>query len=125
MSFELKVRETSSVTVVDVAGRITLDEGAGAMRNTLRQMASTGRKNILLNLSRISYLDSSGIGVPVSSFATLSSVGGQLKLTSLSDRVKDLLLITKLVTVLQVYDDENTALASFSGTASATPVASS
>jgi anti-sigma B factor antagonist len=76
-------------------------------------MAKEGRKRILLNLRELSYLDSSGIGVLVSGFAALRHEGGQLKLLNLTTRVKDLLLITKLYTVFEVYEDEATAISSF------------
>jgi anti-sigma B factor antagonist len=113
VSLQVGVRETSGISIVDVFGRVTLGEGASLLRDTLRQLAKAGEKKILLNLDGLSYLDSSGIGVLVSSFATLSSLGGKLKLVNLSNRVKDLLLITKLYTVFEVYDDEEAAIGSF------------
>jgi anti-sigma B factor antagonist len=76
-------------------------------------MANAGEKRILLNLRDVTYLDSSGIGVLVSSFATLGSLGAELKLVNLSTRVRDLLVITKLYTVFEVFDDETTAIGSF------------
>ncbi|HJZ98242.1 MAG TPA: STAS domain-containing protein [Candidatus Solibacter sp.] len=113
MGIKIGTREMKSVTVVDVSGRVTLGEGAGTLRETLRQMAISGHKKVLLNLAGVRYLDSSGIGVLVSSFATITSVGGQIKLVSLNKRMKDILSITKLCTVFETYDDETTALGSF------------
>jgi len=78
-------------------------------------MAREGHKKILLNLGDASYIDSSGLGVLVSAFATLTNQGGQLKLLNVIARVKDLLLITKLYTVFEVFDDEGSALRSFIG----------
>jgi anti-sigma B factor antagonist len=113
MSVKIDFRENSGVSIVDVAGRVTLGDGAGPLREALRDLARNGHKQILLNLAGITYLDSSGIGVLVSAFATMNKMGGHLKLLHLTTRVKDLLLITKLLTVFEVYDDEATAVASF------------
>jgi anti-sigma B factor antagonist len=101
------------VSVVDVAGRITLGEGSSALRETLRDMVSKNQKKILLNLGDVSYIDSSGIGELVSGFTTVTNSGGQLKLLNLNKRVKDLLQITKLYTVFDVHEDEAGAIRSF------------
>jgi len=99
--------------VVDAAGRITLGEGSSALRDVLRDMVAKGQKKILLNLSEVSYIDSSGIGELVSGFTTVTNQGGSLKLLGLTKRVKDLLQITKLYTVFDVHDDEASAVRSF------------
>jgi anti-sigma B factor antagonist len=101
------------VSVIDVAGRITLGEGSSALRDTLREMVGKGQKKVLLNLGDVSYIDSSGIGELVSGFTTVTNSGGQLKLLNLNKRVKDLLQITKLYTVFDVHDDEAGAIRSF------------
>jgi len=101
------------VSVVDVAGRITLGEGSSALRDTLRELVSKNQKKILLNLGEVSYIDSSGIGELVSGFTTVTNNGGQLKLLNLAKRVKDLLQITKLYTVFDVHEDEAEAVRSF------------
>lgn len=113
MSVKLTSRQVGDVTVIDAAGRITLGEGAIAFRETIRDMASKGNQKILLNLSDVTYIDSSGIGELVSGFTTVRNQGGQLKLVGLTKRVQDLLQITKLYTVFDVYDDESTAVRSF------------
>ena len=113
MSVKLNTRQVGDVTVVDVAGRITLGEGSSALRDLLREMVSKGNKHILLNLGEVSYIDSSGIGELVSGFTTVTNSGGQLKLLSLNKRVKDLLQITKLYTVFDVHEDEASAIRSF------------
>src|SRR5690349_2317437 len=84
MSLKLNIRETNGVSVVDASGRVTLGDGAGELRETLRELANSGHRQILLNLGEISYLDSSGIGVLVGAFATQSKLGGALKLLNLS-----------------------------------------
>jgi anti-sigma B factor antagonist len=106
-------RQVGDVTVVDAAGRITLGEGASTFRDMIRDLAAKGNKKILVNLGDVSYIDSSGIGEMVSSFTTVTNHGGQLKLLSLTKRVKDLLQITKLYTVFEVFEDEASAVRSF------------
>ena len=113
MSVKLTTRKVGDVTVIDATGRITLGEGASTFRDTIRDLASKGDKKLLVNLGDVSYIDSSGIGEMVSGFTTVTNHGGQLKLLGLSKRVKDLLQITKLYTVFEVFDDEASAVRSF------------
>jgi len=113
VSVKMSHRQVGDVTVVDAAGRITLGEGASVFRDMIRDLSTKGNKKILVNLSEVSYIDSSGIGEMVSSFTTVTNHGGQLKLLGLTKRVKDLLQITKLYTVFEVFDDESSAVRSF------------
>jgi anti-sigma B factor antagonist len=113
VSVKISHRQVGDVTVVDAAGRITLGEGASVFRDLIRDLATKGNKKILVNLNEVSYIDSSGIGEMVSGFTTVTNHGGQLKLLGLTKRVKDLLQITKLYTVFEVFDDESTAVRSF------------
>jgi len=113
MSVKLTTRQVGDVTVIDVAGRITLGEGSSALRDALRELVKENHKNILLNLREVTYIDSSGIGELVSGFTTITNQGGRLKLLSLTHRVKDLLQITKLYTVFDVHEDEAHAVRSF------------
>jgi anti-sigma B factor antagonist len=113
VSVKISNRQVGDVTVVDATGRITLGEGASVFRDTIRDLAAKGNKKILINLSDVSYIDSSGIGEMVSSFTTVTNHGGQLKLLGLTKRVKDLLQITKLYTVFEVFEDEPSAVRSF------------
>ncbi len=113
MSIKLSTRQVGDVSVVDVAGRITLGEGSSALRDLMRDLVSKGQKKILLNLGDVSYIDSSGIGELVSGFTTVTNSGGNLKLLNLNKRVKDLLQITKLYTVFDVHEDEAGAIRSF------------
>ena len=114
MSITMTTRQVGDVTVIDSAGRITLGEGSSAFRDTIKDLVTKGDKKILLNLSEVSYIDSSGIGELVSGYTTVSNAGGKLKLLGLTKRVQDLLQITKLYTVFEVFDDEAAGLASFS-----------
>jgi anti-sigma B factor antagonist len=113
VSVKLTTRQVGDVTVVDAVGRITLGEGASTFRDTIRDLAAGGHRKILLNLAEISYIDSSGIGELVSGFTTVANQGGIVKLLNLTKRVQDLLQITKLYTVFEVYDDEAKAVQSF------------
>ncbi|HWS53488.1 MAG TPA: STAS domain-containing protein [Pyrinomonadaceae bacterium] len=112
---ELNIRERQAgdVTILDMDGKITIGEGSVSLRGAIRRLIEEGKKKILLNLSGVSYVDSSGIGELVSSYTTTSSKGGQLKLLNLTQKIQDLLAITKLLTVFDVYDDEASALNSF------------
>jgi anti-sigma B factor antagonist len=107
------VRPVDSIIVVDVSGRITLGEGCTQLRELIRDQLSKGHKNILLNLADVTYIDSSGIGELVSAYTGVAKQGGSLKLLNLTKKVHDLLQITKLYTVFDIYDDEAKAIASF------------
>jgi anti-sigma B factor antagonist len=101
------------VSVVDLNGRIVLGEATTTLREVLQNLASQGQKKILLNLSEVSYIDSSGLGALVSGYTTVTSQSGQLKLLNLTSKVRDLLQITKLLTVFEVFTDEASAVRSF------------
>jgi anti-sigma B factor antagonist len=106
-------RQVDGVTVLDLSGRIVLGEGSEALRESLRDLVNQGHKKILLNLADVNYIDSSGLGALVSGYTTLTGQQGQLKLLNLTKKVHDLLQITKLLTVFEVYDNESAALKSF------------
>ena len=113
MSLKASSRQVDGVTVVDLSGRIVLGEGSETLREALRDLVTKGNKKVLLNLGDVNYIDSSGLGAMVSGYTTLTSQGGQLKLLSLTKKVQDLLQVTKLLTVFEVFDDEAAALKSF------------
>jgi anti-sigma B factor antagonist len=113
MSIKLNTRQVGDVTVVDLAGRITLGEGSSTLRDSLKELVGKGEKKILLNLGDVTYIDSSGIGELVSGFTTVTNKGGSLKLLGLNKRVKDLLQVTKLYTVFEAFEDEAEAVRSF------------
>jgi anti-sigma B factor antagonist len=115
MGLTIVKRQVAGVTILDLSGRITLGEGASTLRDSVREIVSEGHKKILLNLAEVSYIDSSGLGLLGSGYTTLNNQGGKLKLLNLVARVKDLLLITKLYTVFEVFDNEKSALHSFDG----------
>jgi anti-sigma B factor antagonist len=106
-------RDSGAVTVVELSGRIALGEGSALLRKTIRNLLSEQRTSILLNLADVNYIDSSGIGELVSAYTSVKNHGGELKLLHLTKKVHDLLQITRLFTVFDVYSDERTALGSF------------
>ena len=114
MSVKLTTRQVNEVTVIDVSGRITLGEGSSLLRDELRSLIGSNRRKILLNLADVSYVDSSGIGQLVAAFTTVSSQGGQLKLLNLTKRLKELLQLTKVISIFEVFDDEKKAVVTFS-----------
>ncbi|MFN0102038.1 MAG: STAS domain-containing protein [Bryobacteraceae bacterium] len=113
MSATISMRQTGDVSLVDVGGKITLGDGSVAVRDAVKKLVADGTRKIVLNLGDVTYIDSSGIGELVSAFTTVSNSGGNLKLLNLTKRVQDLLQITKLYTVFEVFNDEATAVASF------------
>jgi anti-sigma B factor antagonist len=113
MSLKATVRKAGDVAIVDLAGRITLGEGSGLVRSTIKDLVSNGQKNILVNLKEVSYLDSAGLGELVGSYASVTNLGGSIKLLHPQTKVHDLLQVTKLFTVFITFDDENEALRSF------------
>jgi len=106
-------RETGTVTIVDLSGRIALGEGSALLRKTVRDLLESGQTRILLNLGDVNYIDSSGIGELVSGFTAVRNRSGELKLLNLTKKVNDILQLTKLFTVFDVYSDEGTAVRSF------------
>ncbi len=119
MACTASVRAVGNVSVVDLKGRITLGDGSGVIRETIKALAAKGERKILLNLAEVSYLDSAGLGEMVGAFATISSQGGSMKLLNAQKRVHDVLQITKLYTVFEAFTDEAAAVASFQAAAQA------
>jgi anti-sigma B factor antagonist len=110
----MKERQAGDVTVLDMDGKITIGEGSVALRSAIRRLLEEGKKKVLLNLAGVGYIDSSGIGELVSSYTAIEvKGGGQLKLLNLTQKLQDLLTITKLLTVFDVYDSEADALNGF------------
>lgn len=106
-------RQAGDVTILDLDGKVTIGEGSVALRNAIRRLLGDGKNKILMNLGGVGYIDSSGIGELVSSFTAVNKEGGTLKLLNLTQKIQDLLAITKLLTVFDVYEDEATALSSY------------
>jgi len=109
---EISRRQVGEVLILDCKGKIVLGEGTMTVRNTVRDIL-TNYKKIILNLADVNYMDSSGIGELVSTYTTATNAGAQLKLLNLTKKIEQLLAITKLLTVFQVFEDEKAAIASF------------
>jgi anti-sigma B factor antagonist len=110
---DLKERQAGDVTILDLSGEVRIGEGSIALRDSIRNLADQGKNKVLLNLAGVKYMDSSGIGELIANYTTISRQGGQLKLLNLTDRIQNLLVITKLLTVFDSYEDEAEALKSF------------
>src|ERR1044072_75480 len=106
-------RQAGDVTVLDMSGKITIGEGSVALRTAIRRLLEEGKKKILLNLAGVGYIDSRGIGELVSSYTAVNNEAGQLNRHNLTQKLQDLLTITKLLTVFDVYESEAEALNSF------------
>ena len=98
---------------MDLDGEVRIGDSATALRSAIRNLVARGNTKLLLNLAGVRYIDSSGIGELIANYTTVGRSGGQLKLLNLTEKVQDLLVITKLLTVFDVYDDESEALSSF------------
>ena len=112
MNFSATIRQVGQVSVVEVSGKLTSFE-SGALRNSIAKLLKEGRKQILLNLSALTYLDSSGIGELVQTYMSVIKGGGEMKVVGLSDKVEEILKITQLYQVFQEFQDEQAALRSF------------
>lgn len=110
---DVKERQAGDITILDMNGSIRIGDGAIALRDAVRKLIGEGKKKVLLNLSGVNYMDSSGVGELIANYTTLSRDGGQLKLLNLTDKIQNLLVITKLLTVFDTYDNEAEALNSY------------
>jgi anti-sigma B factor antagonist len=117
VNFSATIRQVGEISVVEVTGKLTSLEG-GALRSSIAQLLKEGRKLILLNLSGLVYLDSSGIGDLVHTYMSVIKRGGEMKVVGLTDKVEEILKITQLYQVFQEFQDERSALQSFPGNSS-------
>ncbi len=106
-------RKSGDVTILDVEGKILLGEGDVQLKHKMEELLEAKSHKILLNLANVPYMDSGGLGEIVRSYTTVKKAGGELKLLNATTRIKDLLTITKLVTVFDVHEDEAAGVASF------------
>jgi len=113
MSLTLTTHENGGVTIIDVAGRLTLGESTNILRTRIRELVQGGTRQIVLNLADVVYMDSSGLGELTGAHTTVTTAGGAIKLLNLGKRVHDLLKLTKLYTVFEVFEDEASAVSSF------------
>jgi len=112
MQLKMSTRSTQGVLVVDCSGRLVFGEESVSLRDTVKKLLAQS-PSVVLNLHEVNYIDSGGLGTLVSLYTTARNAGGAVKLACLSRRVGDLLQLTKLLTVFEVFDDEETAAKSF------------
>lgn len=113
MRLEIEQREKEGVVVLDVKGGLVVGDPASALRDKLRQLLADKRHNVVLNLAGVDYIDSTGLGAMVVCFTSLRKAGGKLVLLNLNRRQIELLVLTKLSTVFEIFDDEQAAVNSF------------
>lgn len=119
MHMKTTTRQVGSVTVVDITGRIVIGEECAGVRALISDLLAKGHKQILFNLGDVNYIDSAGLGQLVSAFTSVKKQGGELKLLKLTNKVHDLMQVTRLYTVFDIADDETAAVQSFAQAAAA------
>ena len=120
MSLSVKTRKVDGVIIIDLSGRLTIGEPVLMLRETLRVQVNDGSRQFVLHLGDVSYIDSSGLGELVSAYTTVRNKQGDVKLLNLTAKAKDLLQMTKLLTVFDVYEDEAKAVAALKSASSKT-----
>ena len=115
VSLYINQRRVGEVVVLDLKGRVRIGGGTIELHKAIRCLIDEGKTQILLNLSGVSHIDSSGLGELISSHISVGNRGGVIKLAHLTERLQELMVMTKLLTVFDVYDDEDKALATFTG----------
>src|SRR5262245_56796256 len=113
MSLDIHQREREGIIVLDLHGRLVVGESISALRERIQQLAQSGKVNLILNMEGVDYIDSTGLGGLVICYTTLKKAGGALKILNLSKRTIELLVLTKLSTVFEVFQDEQDAVNSF------------
>jgi anti-sigma B factor antagonist len=113
---QLTERTVNNVTILDLDGRLTIDAGAELLRETIKRLLNQGTTKVLINLSKVPYVDSGGLGELVHCLVSTKKAGGDVKLMGLTSRITDLLAITRLVTVFDTFETELDALVSFGET---------
>jgi anti-sigma B factor antagonist len=120
MSMMTSIRQVGSVTIVDISGRIVLGEESAALRNLVCELLNEGHRQILFNLGDVHYIDSAGLGTLVGAFTSVRKQKGELKLLNLSNKVHDVMQMTKLYTVFDIMNNETEGVKSFGQSAAAT-----
>lgn len=113
MALRMTDRDVNGITVVDIEGRIVLGEESNSFRERVKGLLAAGKKKVVLNMANVSYIDSAGLGTLVATFHSARSQGATLKLVNLGAKFKEVLQVTKLMTVFDTYDNEAAAVQSF------------
>jgi len=113
MGFQLTSRELNRIIVVDAVGRLTLSDSRTQLRDLIHVFAGNGHKKFLINLAGVDFIDSDGMGELVRCYSVVRQRGGEMKLVHVNKRVQDLLQITRLITLFEIYVEEQVALQAF------------
>lgn len=113
MQLQIRVRKLGSIVILDLTGKITIGEGSNLLRDHVNQLLEEGDREIILNFADTTYIDSSGIGELISRHTTTKNQNGHLKLLHLPRKIRDLLMVTRLLHLFETFDDEQEALLSF------------
>jgi anti-sigma B factor antagonist len=113
MSIDIQQREREGITILDLKGRLTVGDDVSRFRDRLQKLIDSGLRNIVLNMEQVDYIDSTGLGALVMAYTSMQRAGGKIKLLNLSRRGIELLVMTKLTTIFEVFDDEQSAINSF------------
>jgi len=119
MNLTANIRQADPIVILDISGRIVLGEETAALRSLLNDLLGKGHNKILFNLGEVDYIDTAGLGFLISALAGVRKQGGELKLLKLTQKVQDVMQITKLYTVFDIFDDETTARRAFGQSAAA------
>lgn len=110
---KIEKRQSGNVTILDLKGKILFGDGIDELRQSINQAIKANEKQLVLNFAEVPYLDSTGLGEVVRSYTTLKKEGGAVKIANLTNKVKDLMMVTKLITVFETFNSENDAVKSF------------
>lgn len=113
MALRMTDRQIDGVDVVEIEGRIVLGEESNTFREKVKSLLAAGNKKVVLNMAQVSYIDSAGLGTLVATFHSAKTQGATLKLANLGTKFKEVLQVTKLMTVFDTYDSETAAIQSF------------
>jgi anti-sigma B factor antagonist len=113
MTIQASTRAVGDVAIVDISGQLRLGEGTGKLRDAIQQVVGEGYRKILLNLHGVIHIDSSGIGELMTNYTSLRNQGGELKLMNMNKNVRNLLQVTRLYTIFDVHDNQDSALKAF------------
>jgi anti-sigma B factor antagonist len=123
MSVKVTTQEVDGVSVVGLNGRIVLGEESGAMREAVKGLMAAGKKKVVLDMSNVTYIDSAGLGILVAAYVSAKTQGASIRLCALGHKFHEILQITRLLTIFEVYDTQAAAISSFLANHASTAVA--
>jgi anti-sigma B factor antagonist len=112
---KVKTRDAGQVVVFDVSGQVMGGPDADTFHELVKSQIATGKKQILVNLAKVNWINSTGLGILIAGYTSVQDAGGHFKLANISDRIESILMVTKLAGIFETYETEEEALASFAG----------